>query len=156
MAWKLNYARVLYCVARGAGFVFETGARPACYSEIAMMRCHATGHDFIATKIRMGTTMTKKNAVLISIGDQTHHHDQSMYPVSFNATKTIVSMPTKPMPLDDDELDFSLMTFSRKQPAISPKGKLRDLRQATPSGFEKSCRPPMSWSTIRMIVIPGY
>jgi len=35
---------------------------------------------------------------LIQSGDRTHHHDQVITPVSFNAMKRIVSNPEKPIP----------------------------------------------------------
>jgi len=37
----------------------------------------------------------------IQIGDNTHHHDQVIYPNSFNTIKTIVRSPTKLTPLEE-------------------------------------------------------
>jgi hypothetical protein len=45
-------------------------------------------------------------AVDMSNGDITHHHDQSIYFVSFSTMKAIVRSPQKPIPL---LLEFSLL-----------------------------------------------
>ena len=49
---------------------------------------------------------------LIHMGDKTHHHDQSILSRSFNVTKTTVSNPVKPIPLELDELFSPLISFS--------------------------------------------
>ena len=42
-------------------------------------------------------TITKNSKIVIQIGDNTHHQDQSMQFVSFNTIKAIVNSPLKPM-----------------------------------------------------------
>lgn len=37
--------------------------------------------------------------VAIQIGDNIHHHDQSIYSVNFNTIKTTVNNPVNPIPL---------------------------------------------------------
>lgn len=51
------------------------------------------------TAIKMATTIIAE----IHSGDRTHHHDQSILPMSFSVMNTIASRPAKPMP---DELDL--------------------------------------------------
>ena len=46
----------------------------------------------------------------IHIGDNTHHHDKLIYPVSFRPMKRTVSNPVKPIPDDDEEL-VSLLIY---------------------------------------------
>lgn len=48
----------------------------------------------IANKTSMDNTTTKGN----HRGDNTHHHDQSIYPVSFSVIKTIAKRPVNPIP----------------------------------------------------------
>jgi len=52
--------------------------------------------------------MTRTSPVEMRIGDNTHHHDQSMYPVSLRAMNKIVRSPTNPIPLLllDDSFDI--------------------------------------------------
>lgn len=45
----------------------------------------------------------------IQIGDNTHHHDQAMYLVSFKTIKTMVRRPTNPMPDELELLDFDIL-----------------------------------------------
>jgi hypothetical protein len=42
----------------------------------------------------------------IHSGENTHHHDQSIYPVSFNPMNRIVSKPQKPIPPLEEELEL--------------------------------------------------
>lgn len=65
------------------------------------------GHDF-AAKIKMGMITSRNIETAMRIGDQTHHHDQSIYPVSFKTIKAIVRRPVNPMPPLEDELELSL------------------------------------------------
>jgi hypothetical protein len=46
--------------------------------------------------------------MVIQMGDNTHHHDQSILPSSLSVMKTSVKTPVKPIP-PDDEFDELLM-----------------------------------------------
>jgi len=53
---------------------------------------------------------TEQNiAAGIHNGDNTHHHDQAIYPVNFNVIKTIVSNPVKPIPPLEAEFDVFMI-----------------------------------------------
>jgi hypothetical protein len=52
---------------------------------------------------------TTNKIIGIQIGDNTHHHDQSIYLVNFNTMNTMVNKPPNPIPLD--ELDFAIIIF---------------------------------------------
>ena len=47
----------------------------------------------------------------ISTGDNTHHHDQAIYPVNFKPIKSIVSKLVKPIPLEDEVELLILISF---------------------------------------------
>lgn len=64
------------------------------------------------------TMMTRiTNPIDIHIGDNTHHHDQSILPISFRVMNTTVSRPQNPMPPDDEDdsllMFYYLMIFER-------------------------------------------
>lgn len=44
-------------------------------------------------------------------GDNTHHHDQSILPISFRVMNTIVRSPQNPIPPFDDEDDDAIFLF---------------------------------------------
>jgi len=47
-------------------------------------------------------TSSKNTNKLIHIGDNTHYHDQEMTPPSLKPMKTMVSIPVKPKPPEED------------------------------------------------------
>jgi hypothetical protein len=70
---------------------------------------------FIASLINTTNTIIRNivrpPATEIHIGDNTHHQDQSILSISFRVINTMVSKPTNPIPLDEDELDLLILSF---------------------------------------------
>jgi hypothetical protein len=74
-------------------------------------------HSERSITIRMPTSSKNTNK-LIHIGDNTHHHDQEMTPLSLRPIKTmVVNVVMKPMPEEEDSL--AMVQAPRFQAAAS-------------------------------------
>jgi len=70
---------------------------------------------------RKTMTMIKAIPKEIHSGDNTHHHDQVMYPVSFNPIKRIVSNPAKPIPPLRVLLLLIVFSFVKRSDLYKPR-----------------------------------
>ena len=84
-------------------------------------------------------TIKAVNEQEIHIGDSTHHHDQSIFPMSLSVMNTMVSKPTNPIPpLEFDRLSLInlLSNLAREAPSLMT----RECHQCHLGGECKSAR----------------